>query len=156
MRKWILLGSSKTDTNYFNITIGSYSDGDSNFGYNADPNDSNDNKYFGSLSNTQFYGKTILRLYARSSYSYNADMYLRYNINHYFTISGSISITSTLYIKRLDTNAMISLGDAGASYFGGFSWYYSLTSQTTENALFFRASDVGKTIPLYIGFENPS
>ena len=134
MRKWILLGSSKTDTNYFNITIGSYSDGDSNFGYNADPNDSNDNKYFGGLSNTQFYGKTILRLYARSSYDYNADMYLRYNINHYFTISDSIGITSTLYSKRLDTNAMISVGDAGAGYFGGCSWYYKFISQTTDSA----------------------
>ena len=71
-------GISKTDTNYFNITIGSYSDDDKNFGYNADPNDSNDNKYFGSLSNTQFYGKAILRLYAHSTYSYSADMYLRY------------------------------------------------------------------------------
>ena len=51
---------------------------------------------------------------------------------------------------------MISLGDAGADYFGGFSWYHKLNRQNTENALFFRASDVGKTIPLYVGFENPS
>ena len=156
MRKWILSGISEADTNYFNIGIGRYDDGDSNFGYNADPNDSNNNKFFGSLSSTRFYGSTILSLYARRYRDYTSDGYLRWEIQHYFTVASNIGISSTLYIKRLDTNVTVALNKISMSYRGEASWYVVISNQTTDSRLLFRDSDVGKNISIYVGFENPS
>ena len=153
MRKGILLEIFENNANYFKLTIGYYSNGYSISGYHNSSYSYSSYPNFGSLNTTNFNNSTIYEISSKSDpdYNYNMGRY-QYIITDSFSIKGNSNIKSTIYIKRLDTNALLTIPYSEYSSITGLSLWWNKRTSSVDNP-FFDYEDRGKTIDLYIGFE---